>query len=117
MLLSAYSNFLAFKHRVRSDVRFYIQQTTKNIVDASYDAIGILLCIRINMQLALELQRRRVPTLENYTNATNMLLWPRFQNIMDLHVESVKKMQHSRNIIAAVKDVHPHYVTRRYAEF
>ncbi|KAG0872173.1 hypothetical protein G6F16_005361 [Rhizopus arrhizus] len=71
-------------------------QFTKTYVENSYDAVGLLLCIRINTQLALELQRRRVPALEGYTNATNMLLWPS------------KPMP---------KDIHPHFVTRRYAEF
>ncbi|RCH82501.1 hypothetical protein CU097_004256, partial [Rhizopus azygosporus] len=89
-------------------------QFTKTYVENCYDAVGILLCIRINTQLALELQRRRVPALEGYTNATNMLLWPRFQHIISLHIDSLKKMFHSKSL---VKDIHPHYITRRYAEF
>ncbi|KAI8355152.1 Sac2 family-domain-containing protein [Blakeslea trispora] len=92
-------------------------QFTKAFVENTFDAVGILLCIRINTQLALELQRRRVPALEGYTNATNMLLWPRFQSVMSLHFESLKKMFHNKSVISAVKDIHPHYVTRRYAEF
>ncbi|KAI9468278.1 MAG: Sac2 family-domain-containing protein [Benjaminiella poitrasii] len=90
---------------------------TKAYVENSFDAVGLLLCIRINTQLALELQRRKVPALEGYTNATNMLLWPRFQFVMSLHVESLKKMFNNRSVISAVKDIHPHYITRRYAEF
>lgn len=65
----------------------------------------------------MELQRRRVPTMDNYLNATNMLLWPRYQHIMDMHVDSIKKMANTKSILSAVKDIHPHYVTRRYAEF
>jgi hypothetical protein len=72
--------------------------------------VGLLLCIRINTQLALELQRRRVPALEGYTNATNMLIWPRFQYVMSLHMESLKKMFNSKSVMSAVKDIHPHYV-------
>ncbi|KAL1934757.1 hypothetical protein VTP01DRAFT_6939 [Rhizomucor pusillus] len=90
---------------------------TKAYIENSYDAVGILLCIRINTQLALELQRRRVPAMEGYTNSTNMLLWPRFQHIMTLHTESLKRMAASKSVIGSVKDIHPHYVTRRYAEF
>ncbi|KAL1919768.1 uncharacterized protein VTP21DRAFT_1699 [Calcarisporiella thermophila] len=86
---------------------------TKQFVETSHDAVGILLCIRINMQLSLELQRRRVPALESYTNATNMLLWPRFQLIMNKHIESVKKAVSK----ISAKDTHPHYITRRFAEF
>ncbi|RIA99439.1 Sac2-like protein, partial [Glomus cerebriforme] len=87
--------------------------STKQFVDNSYDAIGILICIRLNTQFALELQRRRVPALEGYTNQINMLLWPRFQAIMDMHIDSVKKA--ATKFI--VKDIHPHFVTRRYGEF
>lgn len=83
-------------------------QFTKAYVENSYDAVGLLLCIRINTQLALELQRRRVPALEGYTNATNMLLWPRFQHVMSLHMDSLKKMFHSKSL---AKDIHPHYVS------
>ncbi|KAG1093714.1 hypothetical protein G6F42_018902 [Rhizopus arrhizus] len=83
---------------------------TKAYVENCYDAVGLLLCIRINTQLALELQRRRVPALEGYTNATNMLLWPRFQYVMSLHVESLKRMFNSKSVMSAVKDIHPHYV-------
>ncbi|CAO0801829.1 unnamed protein product [Mucor circinelloides] len=90
---------------------------TKAYVENCYDAVGLLLCIRINTQLALELQRRRVPALEGYTNATNMLLWPRFQYVMSLHVESLKRMFNSKSVMSAVKDIHPHYITRRYSEF
>ncbi|KAJ2959317.1 hypothetical protein NQZ79_g5266 [Umbelopsis isabellina] len=90
---------------------------TKSYVEQSHDAVGILLCIRINTQLMMELQRRRVPTMDNYLNATNMLLWPRYQHIMDMHVDSIKKMANTKSILSAVKDIHPHYVTRRYAEF
>ncbi|KAI9322660.1 Sac2 family-domain-containing protein [Dichotomocladium elegans] len=90
---------------------------TKSYIENSYDAVGILLCIRINTQMALELQRRRVPALEGYTNSTNMALWPRFQHVMTLHIESLKRMAASKSVISAVKDIHPHFVTRRYAEF
>ncbi|CAG8703338.1 6585_t:CDS:2, partial [Acaulospora morrowiae] len=87
--------------------------STKQYVETTYDAVGVLLCIRLNTQFALELQRRRVPALESYTNQTNMLLWPRFQAIMDMHIESVKKAGDK----LIVKDIHPHYVSRRFGEF
>ncbi|CAG8500174.1 4506_t:CDS:10, partial [Ambispora leptoticha] len=87
--------------------------TAKENVEHSYDVVGILLCIRLNTQFALELQRRRVPALESYTNQINMLLWPRLKTIMDRHIESVKK---AKNKLVA-RDVHPHYISRRYAEF
>ncbi|CAO3607343.1 unnamed protein product [Cunninghamella echinulata] len=90
---------------------------TKAYVESSFDTVGILLCIRINTQLALELQRRHVPALESYTNSTNMLLWPRFQYLMTMHVDSLRKISNNKSLLSGVKDIHPHYITRRYAEF
>lgn len=43
--------------------------------------------------------------------SNNMLFWPRFQGILDLHVESLRKFN------GKVENENPHYVTRRYAEF
>ncbi|KAJ1654076.1 Vacuolar protein sorting-associated protein 52 [Dispira simplex] len=90
---------------------------TKQFVESTYDALGILLCVRINQQLANELQRRRIPVLEGYINATNMLLWPRFQAIVNMHLDSMKKVCVSPSVRLAKNEVHPHFVTRRYAEF
>jgi hypothetical protein len=76
-----------------------------------YDAIGVLLCIRlVNMNIFI-LQKRCIPALENFLNAMNLLLWPRFQSIMDMHIDSVKKTQASKLMVN--KDVHPHYVTHK----
>lgn len=47
--------------------------------------------MRINQHLAFELQRRKCPVADGYINGTNMLLWPRFQLAMDMHVESVRR--------------------------
>ncbi|KAF2456108.1 Sac2 family-domain-containing protein [Lineolata rhizophorae] len=55
------------------------------------DALGFLLAIRINQRLQFALQRRRVPAADAYTNATNLLLWPRFSQVLDLHVDSVRR--------------------------
>ncbi|KAJ1975224.1 Vacuolar protein sorting-associated protein 52 [Dimargaris verticillata] len=92
---------------------------TRLLTEHSFDALGVLLCLRINYQLANELQHRRVPVLEKYINATNMQLWPRFQAIVALHTDSMKKLFTGSSKAAALskQDVHPHFVTRRYAEF
>lgn len=64
---------------------------TKSLVEETGDCIGILLCVRLNQRFAFELQRRKIPVADGYINGTNMLLWPRFQLAMDVHVESVKR--------------------------
>lgn len=68
------------------------QNLTKQLVEATTDTLGILLCVRLNQHFAFELQRRKVPTMDGYINATNMLLWPRFQQILDMHCTALQKL-------------------------
>jgi hypothetical protein len=64
--------------------------------------------------LQLVMSRRRVPCLDSYFDKVNLLVWPRFKAIFDMHLASVK----TANVRALWEDdVHAHYVTRRYAEF
>jgi vacuolar protein sorting-associated protein 52 len=103
------------------------QALTKQLVDNTTDALGILLCVRLNQMFAFELQRRKIPAGEGYINATNMLLWPRFQIIMDLHCESLRKListVSSRpgtgsllSSSSAGTSTAPHPLTQRFASF
>lgn len=100
---------------------------TKSLIENSGDAIGILLCVRLNQNFAFELQRRKVPTVESYINATNMLLWPRFQQVMDTHCEALRKASSnlsSRPAASTVlvagsssQSIAPHPLTQRFANF
>ncbi|KAI5295400.1 hypothetical protein KEM52_001504 [Ascosphaera acerosa] len=67
------------------------QAFTKGLVDNCLDCLGLLLCVRLNQHFAFELQRRKVPVADAYINGVNMMLWPRFQIVMDMHCESVRK--------------------------
>lgn len=112
---------------------------TKSLVETTGDALGVLLCVRINQHFAFELQRRKCPVVDGYINGTNMLLWPRFQQIMDAHSESLRKAaaastSSTRNPLSAVsllgggganasaalasaQNTAPHPVTQRFANF
>lgn len=102
---------------------------TKHLIDTSYDCLGILLCVRLNQHLAFELQRRKCPVADGYVNGTNMLLWPRFQLAMDVHVESVRRSTASlsggsratlslMNSSADSKgSTAPHVLTQRFGQF
>ena len=96
-----------------------ILESVKAYAESSFDAVGVLLCIRINQQHQLIMQKRRIPCLDAFLNAVGLLLWPRFTSIMDMHINSVKKAVASgaSNFFSGTVDIHPHYVTRRYAEF
>jgi hypothetical protein len=87
------------------------QDLTKSLVENSTDALGILLCVRLNQHFAFEFQRRKVPPGEGYINGNNMLLWPRFQMVMDMNCESLRKLSLSATSPA------PHPLTQRFASF
>ena len=101
------------------------QGLTKAMIEASADALGILLCVRLNQHFAFELQRRKVPAGESYINATNMLLWPRFQMVMSLQCESFRKASSSAKGSAyailtsgsGAQSTAPHPLTQRFASF
>lgn len=100
---------------------------TKSLVENTTDTLGILLCIRLNQQYAFETQKRKLPVMDDYINYTNILLWPRFQKAMDMHVESLKKTPTSTNRGAAAafslvggantaNSVAPHTITQRFGQ-
>ena len=102
---------------------------TKQLIETSFDALGVLICVRLTQHLAFELQRRKVPAGEGYLNATNMLLWPRFQQIIDAHCESVRKSTAAlpgkpagsalslTGSSASAPSTAPHALTQRFANF
>ncbi|KAI5302390.1 hypothetical protein KEM56_000734, partial [Ascosphaera pollenicola] len=63
----------------------------KTLIEKSMDCLGILLCVRLNQHFAFELQRRRCPVADGWINGVNMMLWPRFQIVMDMHCDSLRK--------------------------
>lgn len=99
------------------------QTLSKTLVADTFDALGILLCIRLNQHFAFELQRRKVPAVDGYINATNMLLWPRLQVVMDRHCESVRTQTSSlpSKPVKSAGDTSkmttaPHVVTQRFGQ-
>lgn len=101
---------------------------TKQLIDSTTDCLGILLCVRLNQHFAFEAQKRKVPVADSYVNYSNILLWPRFQQVMDLHCESLKKVSapSNRGTAAAFSlvgggdtskaSVAPHAITQRFGQ-
>ena len=101
------------------------QSLTKQLVDPCTDLLGILISIRLNQQAAFELQHRKVPVADSYINGTNMLLWPRFQVVMDMQAESLRKVgsQTGRGAMFALslaggddQSTAPHYLTQKFGQ-
>jgi vacuolar protein sorting-associated protein 52 len=107
---------------------------TKHLIDTTTDCIGILICVRLNQHFAFELQRRKCPIAESYINYTSILLWPRFQQIMDLHADSLRKhpaasgatrgaasaafsLVGGGDAASKAASVAPHAITQRFGQF
>ncbi|CAK4089947.1 unnamed protein product [Aphanomyces euteiches] len=86
----------------------------ENYLCTCYDAIGLLLMIRLTQSHRQVMEQRRIPVLDTYLDRILLLLWPRFHTVVDLNVQSVKQAKPKK--LGSV-ELHPHYVTRRYAEF
>ena len=100
------------------DPTFALGKTfTKNLVDTTFDSLGILLCVRLNQYAQFEMQKRRIPAAEGYLNATNMLLWPRFQIVMDAHCDSLRRNNNHKLLLSAPAKLSaaPHPLTMRFA--
>lgn len=103
------------------------QNLVKQLIENTTDCIGVLICVRLNQQAAFELQRRKVPVAESYVNGINMQLWPRFQVIMDIHCDSLKRVGSNtgRSAVSALSlaggdDINqssaPHFLTQRFGQ-
>uniref|UniRef100_A0A7S0WFJ8 Vacuolar protein sorting-associated protein 52 homolog n=1 Tax=Pyramimonas obovata TaxID=1411642 RepID=A0A7S0WFJ8_9CHLO len=99
---------------VYESVLSFMEESLETMLEGCYDAIGLLLMIRINYEHQLIMQKRCVPCLDSYIDKINLLLWPRLKAVADAHIASMRTGNH-RNLWS--EDVHAHYVARRYAEF
>lgn len=89
-------------------------KNAETLIQSSYDAIGIFLCINIVQRYEIiAKQRGCLPILGYYENVLE-ILWRRFEAIMKMHLFSVSEIDtHKLQSL----DIRPHYITRRYAEF
>ena len=103
---------------------------TRQLIDNNYDCLGLLLCVRVIQHHAFSLQRKKCPVAESWINGTNMMLWPRFQVAMDVHVDSIKKATNtislgsratlsltSNKAISNKESTAPHPFTQRFSHF
>jgi len=80
----------------------------------SYDCIGLFLCLHIVYRYRILAHKRAVPSLDSYWDSIVEILWPRFELIFQLQIQSIRSIDFDRLINI---DSRPHYITRRYAEF
>ncbi|XP_055750366.1 vacuolar protein sorting-associated protein 52 homolog isoform X1 [Salvelinus fontinalis] len=83
-------------------------------VSDCYDSIAVFLCIHIILRFRAITTKRAIPALDKYWEAVLELLWPRFELILEINIQSICNTD-PQNL--GVLDTRPHYITRRYAEF
>ncbi|XP_059412927.1 vacuolar protein sorting-associated protein 52 homolog [Carassius carassius] len=79
-----------------------------------YDSIAVFLCIHIILRFRAVTVKRNIPALDKYWEAVLELLWPRFELILEMNIQSIRNTDPQK---LGVLDTRPHYITRRYAEF
>lgn len=103
-------------HYIFCQVFKHVHKICAHHAELSYDAIGLLLCIRLNGQFSAELRDQLATTAldMNYFQVTDRIFWPRFQHLLNAHIDSLKKSV----LVSSFnpKHTHPHFLSRRYAE-
>ncbi|KAJ1333560.1 vacuolar protein sorting-associated protein 52 [Microdochium nivale] len=94
---------------------------TRALISETFDALGLLLAVRLNQQFQFELQRRKVPTVDGHVNGTAMLLWPRLQYVMGAHCDSLRQLTSALPSTRSKADqakmsAAPHVATQRFGQ-
>ena len=101
-------------HQIFDPILAMFLEAYHEYVKESYDAMGILIMIRIARESMKTMQDRKIPVLKSYFEKMAATFWPRFEHIFKMHLESVRSA--SPSDLGSI-DHHPHYVIRRYSEF
>lgn len=61
----------------------------KNLINYSYDCYGLLLIFLINERNKRAFNIKGLTFLDSYFETINMIIWPRFETIFDIHLNSI----------------------------
>lgn len=86
----------------------------ENYLFGCHDALALLLMIKVTHAHRRILQQRHIDSLDSFLEKVTSLLWPRLKTVMDSHLRSLKSTNAQK--LGGI-DLHPHHVSRRYAEF
>lgn len=65
---------------------------TRRLIASTFDIFGVLISIRIAHFLQFEAQRRKIPIVDDHLDGQLILLWPKFQQLVDFQCESLRKV-------------------------
>lgn len=80
----------------------------------SFDTIAIFLCLHLVYRYREMARKKKIHVLDPYWDSIVKCLYPRFEKLVQLHINSVKNCDCNKFVNV---DTMPHSVTRRYAEF
>eukprot|EP00003_Mantamonas_plastica_P022709 TRINITY_DN3916_c0_g1_i10.p1 TRINITY_DN3916_c0_g1~~TRINITY_DN3916_c0_g1_i10.p1 ORF type:complete len:704 (-),score=238.83 TRINITY_DN3916_c0_g1_i10:1057-2937(-) len=106
-------------HRVFQRSLALVTENVQDYLSNCYDSLSVLLCIRITREHQMIMQRRRIPSLDNYFDKINLMLWEKFKKILDMNIASVQDAP-MKNLWSGASDsaaIQPNFVVRRYAEY
>uniref|UniRef100_A0A672K762 Vacuolar protein sorting-associated protein 52 homolog n=1 Tax=Sinocyclocheilus grahami TaxID=75366 RepID=A0A672K762_SINGR len=73
-----------------------------------YDSIAVFLCIHIILRFRAITAKRNIPALDKYWEAVLELLWPRFELILEMNIQSIRNTDPQK---LGVLDTRPHYTS------
>lgn len=101
-------------HQIYTKTLSLILENLENFLYNCHDAVCLLLMIRLTESNRKIMRQRNANVLDNLFDRINMLLWPRLKTIFDNNLKSLKTATPKK--LGSV-EFHPHYISRRYAEF
>lgn len=97
-----------------------MEYTIHQLLQQTYDIFGVLISIRVANQLQFETERRNVPIISEYLNNQLILLWPRFQQLIDFQCENLRKISITQNMVKKNNNAilsKPHELTVQFGKF
>ncbi|KAJ8726410.1 hypothetical protein PYW07_001108 [Mythimna separata] len=85
-----------------------------NYVLECFDCLALYLCIQLINRYRWMCHKRAVAALDSYWDSLQGTLWPRLEYVLKLNIQSVRECDPAK---LSNKELGPHYITRRYAEF
>uniref|UniRef100_A0A8D0LBZ7 Vacuolar protein sorting-associated protein 52 homolog n=1 Tax=Sphenodon punctatus TaxID=8508 RepID=A0A8D0LBZ7_SPHPU len=76
-------------------------------VSDCYDSIAVFLCIHIVLRFKAIMAKRNVPAIDKYWETLLEMLWPRFEHILELNIQSIQNTDPQK---LGFLDTRPHYV-------
>ncbi|XP_063358376.1 vacuolar protein sorting-associated protein 52 homolog [Cydia amplana] len=89
-------------------------KNVENYVLECYDCLALFLCIQLINRYRWMCHKRAVAALDSYWDSLHSILWPRLDFVLKLNIQSVRECDPAK---LSNKELGPHYITRRYAEF